>query len=37
VKGKWKECKHSGQNYPGQPEAAHMHKIHNVTQNRVSA
>jgi hypothetical protein len=34
VKGKWKERKDGGQNYPGQPETAHMHKIHNGTQNR---
>jgi len=34
VKGKWKERKDGGKDYPGQPETANMHEIHNVTQNR---
>jgi hypothetical protein len=35
VKGKRKERKNGGKDYPGQPETAHMHEIHMVTQNRV--
>jgi len=35
VKGKWKERKGSGKDYPGQPETAHMRKIHNSAKNRV--
>jgi hypothetical protein len=35
VKGKRKERKDGGKDYPGQPETAHMHEIHSVTQNRV--
>jgi hypothetical protein len=34
VKRKRKERKDSGKDYAGQPETAHMHKIHNGTQNR---
>jgi hypothetical protein len=34
VKGKRKERENGGKDYPGQPETAHVHEIHNVTQNR---
>jgi hypothetical protein len=37
VKGKRKERKDGGKDYPGQPETAHIHEIHSVTQNRVWA
>ena len=36
VKRKWKKRKHGGKDYPGQPEMAHMHEIHDVMQNRWS-
>jgi hypothetical protein len=34
VKRKWKERKNSDKDHSGQPETAHMHEIHNFTQNR---
>jgi hypothetical protein len=35
VKGKWKQRKDGGKDYPGQPETAHVHEIHRVTRNRI--
>jgi hypothetical protein len=34
MKRKWKKCEHHNQDYSGQPEAAHVRKIHEVMQNR---
>ena len=36
VKRKWKKRKDGGKDYPGQPETAHMHEIHDVIPNRRS-
>ena len=33
VKRKWKKRKDRGKDYPGQPETAHMHEIHDVMPN----
>jgi hypothetical protein len=30
VKRKWKKREDCGKDYPGQPETAHMHEIHDV-------
>ena len=34
VKRKWKKREDGDKDYPGQPETAHMHEIHDVMQNR---
>jgi hypothetical protein len=34
VKGKWKEHQDGGKDHGGQPESAHIHEIHSVTQSR---
>jgi hypothetical protein len=33
VKRKWKKREDCRKDYPGQPETAHTHEIHDVTQN----
>src|SRR6201997_4285244 len=33
VKGKWKKRQDGGQDYPGEPETAQMHKVHSVAKS----
>jgi hypothetical protein len=34
MKGGWKKRNDGSEDYPGHPETAHMHEIHDVIQDR---